>query len=256
MTYPLNEPVQKIFLKDIHINRETQIRAAVSEETVQKYYDRMLDERCRKTFPPILLYQDDEGNYWLADGHHRVLAAIRRKFRSIFAVVRRGTKADAVWEAAKSNGRHGLPLCRADIRRTVEMIAELLPDRSNRMIADAIGCCEKTIRKYRPSNPNAENSKPEKRMGKNGKFYSVKKKEQKGHSCTKLDDTMQDSQTEPNSPESMAQRKTQSNIKEVQIFNTISLLGTQIGEWFEIALEADHENFDRRVRKRIAELID
>ncbi len=173
------DAVSEIPLSEIDLDRETQIRVAVSEETVQRYYEVMEDEAGRDKFPPILLFQDKEGKYWLADGHHRVTAAQHRNFSTILAIVRPGTKADAIWEAAKANGRNGLQLGHVDIRRAVKMILAAFPDRSNRAIADVLGCDEKTVRKYRPTASGADLSAPEKRTGKDGKVYPAVKKDRK-----------------------------------------------------------------------------
>jgi len=135
----------------------------------------METEEGRDKFPPILLYRDEAGNLWLADGFHRTSAALRRKFTSIRAIIRPGTKADAIWEAAKINGRNGLPLADTDYRRAVEIIVAAWPDRSNVMIAEALGCDEKTVRKYRPKS-ESDSSEPEKRTGKDGKSYPARRK--------------------------------------------------------------------------------
>ena len=169
-----DEPIQEVPLSEITLNRETRILDGVSEETILRYTALMEDTEGRDKFPPILLYRDEEGNLWLADGFHRTSAVLRRKFTSIRAIIRPGTKADAIWEAAKSNGRHGLPLGSQDYRRAVEIIVTAWPDRSNVMIADALGCDEKTVRKYRPRS-GSDLSEPEKRTGKDGKTYPTRK---------------------------------------------------------------------------------
>lgn len=173
-----DDQIQEILLSEINLDRDTQIRVAMNEETVQRYFDIMEDESAFAKFPPILLYRDFEGKLWLADGHHRVAAAMRRKFATTRAIVRTGTKSDAVWEAAKANGRNGLQLGRADIRRAVEMLCAAWPDRSNVVIAETLGCDEKTVRKYRPAKSGSDLSEPEKRVGKDSKSYSVKRKEE------------------------------------------------------------------------------
>lgn len=171
--------ISEIPLSEINLDRETQIRVAASEETVQRYFEVMENEAGRDKFPPVLLFQDEDGKFWLADGHHRITAAQRRNFTTIRAIVRPGTKADAIWEAAKANGRNGLQLGRADICRAVEMILTVFPDRSNRAIAEVLGCDEKTVRKYRPSASGADLSAPEKRTGKDGKSYPTLQKDRK-----------------------------------------------------------------------------
>ena len=138
----------------------------------------MIDETTRDLFPPILLFRDPDDRLWLADGHHRVAAAIR-------AIVQPGTKADAIWEAAKANARNGLPLFGSDYRRAVPMLAEAWPDRSNVMIAEALGCSEGTVRYHlkqvRKVTNLAQKEEPvEKRVvGKDGKSYPPRPKVKK-----------------------------------------------------------------------------
>lgn len=180
-----DEQIQEISLSEIHLDRETQIRVEVSEETVQRYYEVMIDEATRDLFPPILLFRDPDGRLWLADGHHRVAAAIRRKFASIRAIIRPGTKADAIWEAAKANGKNSLQLGRADVRRTVEMILAVLPDRSNRAIAEVVGCSYEYVRKLRESTDNSLSV--ERTIGRDGKSRPARRQNTKSPSNSEED---------------------------------------------------------------------
>ncbi len=159
--------IENVPLSDIVLDRATQIRVDMCEETIQRYFDAMEDEQALGKFPPIRLIRDSDEKLWLADGHHRVVAAVRRKFESIPGGIRPGTKADAIWEAAKANGKNGLQLGRADIRRAVEMILTVLPDRSNRAVAEVVGCSHEYVRKLRQSTGNSLTV--ERTIGKDGK---------------------------------------------------------------------------------------
>ena len=170
-----NETIEIVSLDKVFLDRETQIRATVSEEMIQRYYEIMEDEEGLKKFPPIILYRDKKGNLWIADGHHRIMAAIRRKFQSIHAIIRQGEKADAIWAAVKVNGRNGLPLGRADIRRAVEMVIVAWPDKSDQVIADEVGCSRDTVRRARPAVPTCANAQVERRIGKDGKARPIKR---------------------------------------------------------------------------------
>lgn len=271
----MKETVQEISLQDVYLDRETQIRAAVSEETIQRYFEIMVDEEGRDKFPPIKLFQDDEGKYWLADGHHRVMAAKRRKFTSILAEVEKGTKADAVWEAAKANSKNGLQLGRSDIRRAIVMVDALFPDRTNRMIAEAIGCDEKTVRLHRPSQSVAENSATEKRKGKDGKMYKTRKsniksdskikeepkqpvEESSGYEPEILTASLQEStveSSEPVAPEPDPEKSLRATEQEARIMETIDMLERQISEWFDLAPPEWIGEFEHRIQLRIRRLI-
>ena len=170
-----NEAIETVPLDKIFLDRETQIRATVNEEMIQRYYEIMEDEEGLEKFPPIILYRDKEGDLWVADGHHRIMAANRREFQSIHAIIRQGEKADAIWAAVKANGRNGLPLGRADIRRAVGMVIATWPDKSDQVIADEVGCSRDTVRRARPAVPTCANAQVEKRIGKDGKARPIKR---------------------------------------------------------------------------------
>lgn len=135
----------KVAIKDIINDGGTQMRAGLNFETVSEYAEAML---AGVTFPPITLYYDGE-TYWLADGFHRLQA-----WKSVFqvagvagtydpaeipAIVRAGTRRDAILHAAGANADHGLRRTNEDKRRSVDV---LLRDPewsqwSDRVIAEA-----------------------------------------------------------------------------------------------------------------------
>ena len=109
----------------------TQMRAGLDESTVHEYLIAMLEDGGWGAFPPVTVYHDGE-SHWLADGFHR-LAAYRLIDRDpdgplpcAPAVVKGGTRRDAVLHAAGANAAHGLRRSNADKRRAVET---LLADR-------------------------------------------------------------------------------------------------------------------------------
>ena len=179
------EHIEEISLANVYLDRETQVRATVSEETIQRYADAMENEECRDKFPPIILYRDNDDTLWLADGHHRVMAAIRRKFQSIHAIIRKGTKADAIWEAAKANSRNGLQFGRSDVCRAIRMILSTCTKHSNRAIADLVGCSESYVRKLADElRTSAQLDLPEKTIGKDGKSRPSKRNRMKSSNPT------------------------------------------------------------------------
>ena len=76
-------------------------------------------------FPPILLFRDAAGDLWLADGAHRLGAAIRAECPEIEAEVRSGSREDAVRYAVGANASHGLQRTGSDKRRAVELALTL-----------------------------------------------------------------------------------------------------------------------------------
>lgn len=164
-------------LSEIKLDRDTQVRASVDEETVRRYYEIMVDEQARDRFPPILMFRDPDGRLWLADGHHRVTAALRRGLNSILAIVRPGMKSDAIWEAIKANGRNGLHLGRADVRQAVTMALETFPNKSTTVIAEAVGCAQSYVVKIKNqviTSDNPMDTEPRMVVGKDGKSYPAR----------------------------------------------------------------------------------
>lgn len=275
----MNENIEEIALADVFLDRETQIRAAASEETIQRYYDVMVDIAARDKFPPILLFRDKNGRLWLVDGHHRVMSAIRRKFKTILAVIRPGSKADAIWEAAKLNSKNGLQLGRADVRRAVEMILMEWSDRSNRAIAEVVGCSHEYVRKVRESTGNL--LPVEKTVGRDGKSRpakSTQRSESSPASKTSIPEepaelNLRDMETivsDDPSPEVPSESESvviqedadvikhqleAANAKEQEVIAATNLLNQRIDEWFAVAPNDMWEAFDKRNRERIEALI-
>ena len=267
-------PIEEIPLADIDLNRETQVRASIDEETIIRYFDVMVDEDARDKFPPVTLFQDENGKLWLADGHHRMMAALRRKFHSILAVVRPGTKEDAIWEAVSANSRNGLPLGRADVRRAVIMVLETFPNKSTTTIAEAVGCSQSYVMKVKGQVITSDNlTESAKVEGKDGKMYSsrrkrtTKKTSSEKTTSPKRDESAVEPSVEEQPPtpdveagslfESDADdnRRIKMQACEERIFESIEVLERQINEWFDLAPSELHRDFDERLRKRIDAVI-
>lgn len=115
----------------------TQARAALNERTVAEYAERMLDG---DIFPAVVVFYDG-AEYWMGDGFHRLAATERAELAEIAAVVRQGTRRDAVLYAVGANASHGLPRTGADKRRAVETLLrdEEWSKWSNREVARQCG---------------------------------------------------------------------------------------------------------------------
>ena len=168
------------------LSGETQIRVAIDKETVLRYATLMISEEGRTKFPPIIVYRDKNGELWIADGHHRITAAIRCNLTEILAEIREGTKADAIWAAAEINSKNALQLKDNDIRKAITMLLEAWPDRSLRSIAEAVGCSKSYVGKVKDQvstggHLNEEpNLQPAMTIGKDGKSYPTRKTRPKG----------------------------------------------------------------------------
>ena len=159
---------------------DTQIRVAVDEATVLRYAILMETKEGRAKFPPIVVYLDENGKHWIADGHHRIIAAIRCNLTEILAEIRSGSRADALWAAAEINSKNALPLKENDIRKAIGMLLEAWPNRSNTMIANVLGCTEGTVRYHLKQVRNVTNltqteDSTKRVVGKDGKSYPARR---------------------------------------------------------------------------------
>lgn len=112
--------MKKLNINNIIIDKGTQSRAAISEDTVSDYAEAMAagDE-----FPPVIAFHDGV-DYYLADGFHRLHAVKRLGKTSIQADVRTGTLRDAILYSLGANRDHGLRRSNADKRKCVMTLLE------------------------------------------------------------------------------------------------------------------------------------
>ncbi len=114
-----NEPI-KLSLSQIRCDGGTQSRAAIHQTTVDEYAE---DYKNGANFPPITVFYDGE-ILWLADGFHREKAAKKAGLTEIAAIVKQGTRRDAVLHSVGANAKHGLRRTNADKRRAVTTLLE------------------------------------------------------------------------------------------------------------------------------------
>lgn len=154
-----------IRLDQIVFDAGTQIRAAINEQVVSDYAERMTEG---DKFPPVVLFHD--GNqYYMADGFHRALAAKRIELREIPADVRPGTKTDALWFALGANRTNGQRLTNTDLRHAVLIAVQtFLNSKSQTSIAEQIGCSQGFVSLVISRN-NVE--RPERVSGADGHTY-------------------------------------------------------------------------------------
>lgn len=157
-------------LASIRLDGGTQSREKIDQDTVGEFAQSM---QLGANFPPILIFYDGK-NYWLADGFHRVHAALALGLETIKATVRQGTQKDASWESCGANKTHGLKRTNEDKRRAVEMALRLCPEKSDRMLADHCGVDHKTVAKLRPQTTGeVPQSEPQPRTGRDGRTINT-----------------------------------------------------------------------------------
>ena len=125
---PAGPETTLIPLAQLRTDGDTQPRESMDPSTIDEYASRMrFDEGAGaildpkgEAFPPILVFESEDGSKWLADGFHRVSAARQAGIEKISALIERGTRRDAFVRSLSVNAQHGLRRTNADKRRAVE----------------------------------------------------------------------------------------------------------------------------------------
>ena len=135
-------------IQSLTFDLDLQVRVRINDEQVTQYAECMASETEMQGFPPVEIFYDGV-KYWLADGHHRRAAAEKAGHTKVWAIVKSGTRADALWAAIIGNGKQGFGLTTNDRKRAIMLAIQQWPDRSNRMIAEAVGCSRDSVRRMR-----------------------------------------------------------------------------------------------------------
>lgn len=184
-----NNTVEAIFLllNQISISEDFRCREKECETTIESYSDIFSDYKQAKSegrnmeypFPPIVVWKVGD-KYEVVAGFHRFLAALKAGLEEIFVIVFDGTKEDAIWLAMKDNMKHGLPLGRGDLKLCITKARKIFPEKSSRMIAKELGCSRSYVSKVDDElATSGQLSKPEKRVGLDGKERSTKRTKNK-----------------------------------------------------------------------------
>jgi hypothetical protein len=132
-------------LRDIQFEKDIQSRDGMNSGIVADYAA-YFQERGYGSFPPVDLFDDGEKK-WIGDGNHRIAGAQLAGLEQIPAIVRKGSRRDAILHAVGANHNHGLRRTNADKRRSVRML--LLDEEwrawSDHKIADHVKVDHKTV---------------------------------------------------------------------------------------------------------------
>ncbi len=173
---------ETLLLEKIRQDGGTQSRAEIHGGTVARYVEAYSEA---EDMPPPVVYHDGE-QFWLADGFHRIRAALHLGLKQLKCDVRQGSLREAILYACGANARHGLPRTNNDKRRAVERLLrdEEWGQRSDRWIAEKCAVSHRFVgnmrgemaRQVETFPPEPEFRFPEsgeKRAGKDGKSYPV-----------------------------------------------------------------------------------
>lgn len=135
---------KKMFLKFGQIKTDgLQIRAVIVKDAVREYAE--AEREGGAVFPPLTVFVDKKGLYWLADGFHRLAAFKQNGKEKVACEVHEGEYADALRFALTANGSHGMRRTNDDKANAVKVAYEHrkvlgLPDvPSARAIAELVG---------------------------------------------------------------------------------------------------------------------
>ena len=152
-----------INIESIRLDGGTQPRAALDYGVVGEYAEAI---QGGAKFPAVTVFYDGS-DYWLADGFHRVTAALRAGLTEIEADVHQGSRRDAVLFSVGVNASHGLRRTPADKRRAVTALLndEEWSQWSDREIARRCAVSPDTVNRYRKeaSLSESDSEKPSER---------------------------------------------------------------------------------------------
>ena len=176
--------IQSLRVDQINMNGGTQSRIDINEDNVTELCDlfSQMPSIQNDSVPPIDLFYDGT-TYWLADGFHRLLAAVRAKRVRITANVHSGTRRDALMYSCGANATHGLKRTNADKRYAVRLMLDddEWAQKSDRWIADKCRVHYTIVSELRvravenqdacPDTPISDDG--EARQGRDGKYRQV-----------------------------------------------------------------------------------
>ena len=129
-----------------------QTRCALDERTVADYAEAMADGA---EFPPVVVFSMPTGrkHFWLADGFHRVEAALRNGQDELWCDIRKGGFVDALRYALSCNAKHGKRVTNEDkqnaLRMAWESRAQLFgADPSAALLAQTCGVHRNTAQQF------------------------------------------------------------------------------------------------------------
>lgn len=172
--------LQAVPVELIRLDADTQSREGVSLELVDEYAAAWLNGA---KFPPLDVFQGRDGDYYLADGFHRYMAAKKVAKASVPCRVFRGSAREAFLFACTTNQAHGLRRTNADKRF---MVSRFLSDRewvnwTDSRIAEQCGVSHTFVASMRRELESVANSaaamvKDQRRSGSDGKSYPAERR--------------------------------------------------------------------------------
>lgn len=140
---------QQLKATDLTLTKELQMRLnGINKDTVTEYAEEM---RKGAQFPPVVVFSAD-GKLLVADGFHRVKAALEAGLETVAAELHEGSKQDALnYARFVANRKNGMRLTRFDLQALVEtLVTETqYAQTPNTELADIAGCSHTMIKRTR-----------------------------------------------------------------------------------------------------------
>lgn len=202
-----------ISLAQIDLTEEDRLRENDSMETVEEYVevyrqnmqDGMLvkgENQTKFPFPPCGVYKKANGRWGLTLGRHRALAAQEVGLTQIWCTIYSDEK-EAVWDGLGDNRKNGLRNSPSDLRKMIRIALQQYPDKSQRLIAEHIGCSSTYVdRIAKEYQAQTGEPLPQTRTSRNGKQYPSQQPKKKDE--TPLDIDSGSGPDAPNEPETQA----------------------------------------------------
>jgi len=115
---------KQLHLDQFRFDDEIMTREVQESEPLELFRE-IYREEGPEALPPIIVYHDADGLYWVADGHYRITAAREALStdgpRTLLAEVYKGSKRDAILYAAGAN-KHGQPLTPHEKRAVIQRL--------------------------------------------------------------------------------------------------------------------------------------
>lgn len=130
----------------IRLDGGSQARIKSSEETIESYAE--LIDASNGVWPlgPVDVFHDGS-DYFLGDGFHRTLAALRLNRASMPCRIHKGTAKDAKIFGMTANDKHGLRMSQADKRACVEWLIDNGGKLTQAAIAEKAGVTDRTVKR-------------------------------------------------------------------------------------------------------------
>ena len=165
-------------------------READDPDTIERYKavwentigNRIIEKGTKSPFPEILVTETGDGRLIPADGWHRLLGGRAARISKIYGKVISGSPDELLKIAIQANSANGLPMSGGDLRHCIQKVQQLHPEWNPLIVVEFVGrgspsYAAQIEKEKRESLQGSSSDKmPEKRQGKDGRWYPVQKK--------------------------------------------------------------------------------